>query len=222
MFPFRRLGLILLGLPKTILFNLRYLPLRQAVRLPILVSHRVWLKRLGGRVRIQSETVRTGMIQIGFGDVGIFDQQRARSVWQVTGEVVWRGTARLGHGTKLSVSGRLEVGDGLQVTAESALVARRAITLGRGVLVSWDVLVMDTDLHPLLDETGQQLNEDAPIVIGDEVWIGARVLVLKGVHLARGTVVAAASTVTRSVETPHTLIGGSPAKALREGVRWAE
>ena len=215
------LWLVVRGLPKTLLFNLRYLPLRQAWRLPVLVSHRVWLKELGGHVRIEADRVTTGMIQLGFGDVGIFDQQRSRSMWQVSGEVVWRGRARLGHGCKLSVDGRLDMGDGLLITAESAIVARRAVTLGRGVLVSWDVLVMDTDLHPLLSADGQRLNQDAPVVIGDDVWIGARALVLKGVHLANGTIVAAASTVTRSVDTPRTLIGGSPAKPLREGVRWS-
>lgn len=208
------------GLPKTVLFNLRYLPLRQAWRLPVLVSHRVWLKTLGGRVRIEADEVRTGMIRLGFGDVGIFDQHRSRSVWQVSGEVVWRGRASLGHGCKISVSGRLDVGDGLIVTAESAFVAHRSVTLGRGVLISWDVLVMDSDFHPLVDADGRRLNEDAPVVIGDGVWIGARVLVLKGTTLAPGTVVAAASTVTRSVDTPQQLIGGSPATPIREGVRW--
>ena len=217
---FQLLWLVLRGLPKTVLFNLRYLPLRQAWRLPVLVSHRVWLKELGGQVRIEADRVQTGMIRLGFGDVGIFDQQRARSMWQVSGEVVWRGRAALSHGFKLSVSGRLDMGNRFHIAAESAVVARHAVTIGRNVMISWDVLVMDSDFHPLLTADGQQINEDAPIVIGNDVWIGARVLILKGVHLADGTVVAAASTVTRSSRTPHTLVGGSPARPLRADVRW--
>ena len=214
----RRLILLLLGLPKTLLFNLRYFPLRTALRLPVLVSHRVWLLELGGTVRLGA--VRTGVVKIGFGDVGIFDQHRSRTIWQVLGTVSFAGSADIGHGSRISVTGVLFLGDGVQMVAESAIVAQRAVAIGKGCLISWDVLIIDTDGHPIYDARGTHINAPAPISIGNDVWLGCRSVVLKGVRIADGVVVAAASTVTRPVEAPNVIVGGSPARVVKENIRW--
>lgn len=84
----KKLYLYLLGMPKTIIFNLRYLPLRDAIWLPIFVSHRVWLKKLSGTVRVNE--IRTRVIQIEFGDIGIFDEHRSRTIWEVSGAVEFK------------------------------------------------------------------------------------------------------------------------------------
>jgi len=214
----RRKILLLLGLPKTLLFNFNYFPFLDALRLPVYVSHRVWLMEMSGEVVVRGP-LRRGMIELGFGEVGIFDQHRSRTVWQVSGRVEFGGPARIGHGTRLSVSGVLKLGEGLKITAESAIVASNSVSIGAGSLLSWDVLVMDTDFHDLYSG-GELLNPPAPVHIGAGVWIGCRALVLKGSVLPDGTVVAAASTVTREFTAPNTLIGGSPAGVLKENVSW--
>ena len=58
------------------------------------------------------------------------------------------------------------------------------------------------------------------MVFGDRVWVGVRATVLKGVHLADGTVVAAGAVVVRSEAEPGVLIGGVPAAVIRRGIRW--
>ena len=103
----RLIFLYILGLPKTIYFNLRYFNLRyyslwDALHLPVFVSHRVLLRNCGGRIQI-SAPIRTRMVQIGFGHVGIFDARYSRSIWEVEGDVEFQGEARLGHGTRISV-----------------------------------------------------------------------------------------------------------------------
>lgn len=209
----------LLSFPKTLLFNFWYLPFRDAIKLPFAVSHRVWLMELGGRVSISGE-VTPGMIEIGFGEVAIFDQNRSRTIWQVSGEVEFRGPANIGHGSKLSVSGKLKLGKNFKITAESSVVAAKEIVIGDDVLFSWDVLVLDTDFHPVLDAEGKRLNPDAPVVIGDRVWVGCRALLLKGVRLADGVVIAAGSVVSRPVERENSVAGGSPAAVIRENITW--
>ncbi len=218
----RTILLRILALPKTIIFNFRYLPLSQAWRLPFVVSHRVWLFRLGGHVTIEGP-VRTGMISVGFGEVTIFDQHRSRTIWDVSGSVVFMGSCGLGHGSRISVArtARLELGDRFTITAQSAIVCHHAVSIGAGTLFSWEILVMDTDFHPLTDAGGTRLNPDAPVVIGNDVWVGCRATILKGAHIPDGTVVAATSLVTRSFTEPRTLVGGSPATVLRRDVRWA-
>jgi acetyltransferase-like isoleucine patch superfamily enzyme len=214
----KKLYLVARGLPKTLLFNFRYFPFRTAIRLPVLVSHRVWFMRLAGEVGIAD--LRTGAVRIGFGEIGIFDQHRSRTIWQVDGRVEFRGRADLGHGSKICVTGTLIIGDGVSISAESAIVAARRICIGDKVVISWDVLIMDTDQHRLYDARGDEINAAKPVTIGNDVWIGCRSLVLKGVEIADGVVIAAASTLTRSVESPNVIAGGHPARVLRENISW--
>lgn len=215
----RNCVLKLLGLPKTIFFNLRCLPLSQAIKIPVFVSHRVWLMDLSGRVIIMGP-VRTGMIEIGFGEVGIFDRDRSRTIWQVSGYVEFNGAASIGHGSKISVSGVLRLGDNFTITAESSIVAKKSVSFGNNALISWDALIMDTDFHRILDIDGVHINPDATVVIGNNVWIGCRTLVLRGASIADGVVVAAASVVHGHAGVENSVIGGSPAKTLREGISW--
>ncbi len=215
-----RAWLVLLGLPKTILFNLRYLPPAQAVKLPILVSHRVALLDFRGRVTVNGP-VRTGMVLLGFGSVGAFDYRRSRSVWQVDGEVIFDGPARLGNGFKLSVAGRVRFGAGFVLSAESQIVCQDSISFGPGCLVSWDVLVIDSDFHAIGSDDGESAPVQAAVVLGERVWIGARAIVLKGVELADDVVVAAGAVVTRSEGASHVLLGGNPARVLRTGIHWS-
>jgi acetyltransferase-like isoleucine patch superfamily enzyme len=213
--------LLLRSLPKTLRFNLAYLPFTQALFLPIVVCHRVHFDRLGGTVRVPARC-RPGTIRLGFGEVGIFDRERRRSVWHVEGDVVFQGRACLGHGTSISVDsgGVLTFGDGLLITAESAIVCRKAITFGNDVLVSWDVQVMDTDWHSVTDLEGTVLNPDSEILVGNHVWIGSRVLLMKGVRISRDSIVAAGSVVTCGTYHANVILAGVPAREIRQGITW--
>lgn len=218
MIKIRRYFLYIWGLPKTILFNFKHLPLRQAVKLPILISHRVWLMDISGTVKISD--YRTGSVKIGFGEVGIFDQHRSRTIWQVSGNVEFKGRASIGHGSKISVSGNLIIGKNILITAETSIIAKKSIIIGDDVVISWNTLILDSDLHKIHDPSGNQTNLPNPITIGNKVWIGCRSLILKGINIADGIVVAATSTVNKSFNTPNSMIGGTPAKILRKDVRW--
>lgn len=222
---FRKAYLLLGAIPKTLYFNFKYLPFKRAIKLPILVSHRVWLMNTQGKVYIESEEISPFMIKLGFNEVGIFDQMRERSVWNVSGKVIFRGKALIGHGSKISVdgTGQLDLGKDLIITAESAIVCRKKITLQDEVMISWETQIMDSDLHPIIDGQGKRINEDEPIEIGKKSWLGCRCLILKGVTLKPGTIVAAGTTLSKSVnyiEKPNTLIGGNPIKVLKEDVEF--
>lgn len=215
-----RAWLVLRGLPKTVLFNFRYLPFRQAVKLPILVSHRVAICDFGGRVTIKGP-VRPASVLLGFGNVGAYDYRRARSVWQVQGEVIFEPPVRIGHGFKLSIIGEATFGAGFVSSAECRVVCRDRITFGRGAAVGWEVMFIDSDFHFLsTDGAADFPPRDAPIIIGDHVWLGARAIVVKGSQLADGVVVGAGAVVSGSVPEAA-LVAGNPARVIREGVRWS-
>lgn len=77
----------LLGLPKSIYFCFKYLPLGLAIRLPVLLSHHVCLANMKGTVHITASKITVGLIKIGFGEVGIFDRKYSRTIWQNNGGV---------------------------------------------------------------------------------------------------------------------------------------
>ena len=210
---------VLRSIPKTLRFNLHYFPLKTALKLPVVVSHRTYLRELHGKVKLP-EKVERAMIKIGFGDVGHYDRKRSRTIWQVSGTVSFGGKASVGHGSKISVRGNLFLGDGFNMTAESTIVCAKEIRFGRDCLLSWDILVMDTDEHPLFNKENERINLDKAILVGDHVWIGCKCVLLKGAEVPDNTVVAAGTLLTSSFAGEHQIIGGNPPTVLKRDIRW--
>ena len=77
-------------------------------------------------------------------------------------------------------------------------------------------MIRDSNNHKIIKEG---YVTDAPIIIGDHVWIGVGATILSGVTIGEGAVIAAGAVVTKDVP-PRTLVGGVPAKIIRECVQW--
>lgn len=78
------------------------------------------LQKTAGRIDIECP-IHTGLVRIGFGDTGIFNFKRSRSVWNVFGTVIFKGKTRIGHDSKISVgeSGTLIRGENFSNIANS-------------------------------------------------------------------------------------------------------
>lgn len=111
--------------------------------------------------------------------------------------------------------GRLEIGSGFANT-NLRIRCTESIRIGDRVAISHDVTIMDSDAHELIPAGRPKIQ---PVTIGDDVWIGSRVLVLKGVTIGDGAVVGAGSVVTSDVPA-HSLAAGNPARVLRDGISW--
>ena len=116
-------------------------------------------------------------------------------------------------GVRLEIGpkGTLLIGNGTYLNRNTLIVCEDRVEIGRNCKIAWDVNIMDSDLHPI---------DDSPIVnkpvrIEDHVWIGCRSIILKGVTIGHGAVVAAGSIVTKNIP-PRTVYGGSPAKLIAE------
>ena len=176
---------------------------------------------LKGKIHIESE-IRPGMIQIGYGDVRIFDKRRERSVWNVNGKIIFKGNCYLGHGVKINVTetGTLIFGHRVNITAESAIDCQKSITFGEHCLISWENLFLDGDYHKIFDKDGKIINEPRSIYIGAHVWIGSRCLILKGTEIANHCVVGAGSILRGQYNLPNCVIAGSPATVVKENIHW--
>jgi acetyltransferase-like isoleucine patch superfamily enzyme len=104
----------------------------------------------------------------------------------------------------------------------ACLCAARSLTIGEDTIIGADVLITDTDFHQPLP--GWKWGSDAvarsrPVHIGRGCFIGARAIILKGVTLGDGAVVAAGALVTRDVPAGHMAIG-NPASNRPLGDEW--
>ena len=134
------------------------------------------------------------------------------------------GGVRIGRGTVLggvldirggvSAGRRVTIGDMCWINASCTLDASAQVTIGNKVAFGQEVMVL-TNTHqigPPDNRAGASMN--LPVTIGDGCWLGARSVVLPGVEIGPGAVVAAGSVVTKSVPA-NTLVGGVPARLIR-------
>jgi acetyltransferase-like isoleucine patch superfamily enzyme len=98
----------------------------------------------------------------------------------------------------------LVIGKGTYLNRNVHIVVAESVVIGRGVKIGWDTVIMDTDLHGHSGRPAQA----KPVVIEDDVWIGCRALILKGVHIGKGAIIGAGAIVTKDV--PPLAIVGSP------------
>src|SRR5699024_9205350 len=83
------------------------------------------------------------------------------------------------------------------INSGSVISCKKKIVIGDGVAIARNVAIYDSDAHILLNKDGKQTNNDAPIVIEDQAWIGFGAIILKGVRLGTGCVIGAGAVVTQ-------------------------
>lgn len=95
-----------------------------------------------------------------------------------------------------------------------------SITVGEDCLLSSDIRIVTGDSHSIVDSSGERTNTSQSITIENHVWIGARVLCLKGTHISKDSVVGAGSLLTSRFVLPNVVIAGSPARVLKTDMNW--
>ena len=120
----------------------------------------------------------------------------------------------------------IHAGDDVNLGMRPTMAATRStIRIGNKVMFGPEVSIHGgnhrTDLSGRfmfdVTEAEKRPEDDLGVVIGDDVWVGARAVILHGVTIGRGAIVAAGAVVTRSVP-PYAIVGGVPAKVIR--FRW--
>ena len=95
------------------------------------------------------------------------------------------------------------------------------IIIGEDCMFAYDIDVRTGDSHSIIDEiTKKRTNYAKNVVIGNHVWIASHCSILKGVTINDNCVIATRSTVTKSFAEKGLLIGGCPAKMLKNNINW--
>ena len=133
------------------------------------------------------------------------------------GEIRINGKFVFHTGVFLSVNknAKLEVGSGY-TNNNVEIICFNSIKIGDNVAISKNVIIRDSDNHVI---NGDYEGVTQPIEIGNNVWIGIGALILKGVKIGDGSIIAAGAVVNKDVP-PNTLVGGVPAKIIKRNVKW--
>jgi acetyltransferase-like isoleucine patch superfamily enzyme len=197
------------------------LPLKDALKFPILAFGRFSIHSLTGKICTVSETVTPGMIILGKSKAGIFDK-RAATVLKLDGTIVFKGKASIGKGTCLSVDpgSMIEFGENFKLTGRSSIISsdRRNVIFGKSNLLSRDITIMTADFHHIYEKKGDALlNVPQDIILGDRVWVGFRSILLKGSIIPDDSVIASASVIcfSKNMMKTNCIYTGLPVKSLK-------
>ena len=110
----------------------------------------------------------------------------------------------------------IHIGENTTIGYHTYLFASAGISIGDNCLIAPFVYLVDSDHSIERQELiNRQPNQTAPIVVGNDVWIGTGAKILKGVTIGEGAVIAAGALVKDDV-APYTIVGGIPAKKISE------
>lgn len=204
----------------TLWINLRSLPLGKALKFPIFVYGRPKLMCLSGRIIIEGH-VSTGMIKYNVLIPAAPMSNGRQSVLYNIGTITFSGSCMICTGTKIYVAGHLKLSDKSRISDMVTIGCFNEISLGYNSALTHRCQVYDTHYHSIA-----YLNEgiipdiDRPVTIGKYCWVCNTSTISPGTVLPDYTIVASNSVVNKDFSSlePYSLIGGIPAKFLKQGL----
>ncbi len=163
------------------------------------------------RLIIHDDSLELGLNKVRASKTETLVRLRNNSAWDV------KGYCGLSYGTTVEVNDDAKLESGyFTANSNSVLIANKQITVGNDVMLGRNVIIYDSDFHTPYNKE----NISEPVVIGNHVWIATNCMVLKGVHIGDGSVIAASTIVKEDV--PERVIIGNSAKQkiLSEGAEW--
>lgn len=148
-------------------------------------------------------------------------RMEANTTFNLTEGVIDRygeGPYSLKHGAYIEIvnGGKLTISRGASNIGLTIMCAKE-VHIGSGVRIGRNVSIRDWNgPHVIVSST---YRNHAPVYIGNHVWLCSGCTIMPGVTIGDGAVVAANSTVTKNVPS-HALVGGSPAKIIKENIEW--
>lgn len=122
----------------------------------------------------------------------------------------------------ISDGGIIEVGHNTHFSGKThiACIEGKKVHIGERCLFSDTITFRTGDSHSILDSDGKRINKAKDIAIGDHVWIGQQVIVLKGSTVGADSIVGTGSLLTGKTYDSNSIIVGIPAKIVKQHVSW--
>ncbi|MDA9212529.1 acyltransferase [Gammaproteobacteria bacterium] len=182
------------------------------------MSRNTILRSVKGTIEFNCKP-KFGLVLIGFNGPPFCDHRFTFGTFDLKGSILFFGTARIGIGTNICVDGALEIGNDFQTNGSSSIICHDRISFGEAVLVSWDVTIIDTDMHSIFSEDNILVNPNKLISVGSNVWIGFGATILKGSFLPEGSVIAANALISGALVDGPSVYAGRNA-LLKKNIIW--
>lgn len=116
----------------------------------------------------------------------------------------------------------IRIGNGTTIHGNTHLAAIEStkLIIGSDCMFSSDITFRTGDSHSIIDTNGRRLNYSKDIVISDHVWVGTKVICLKGVSVPKNCVIGANSLLTRKFSEENCIIAGNPANIIKNKTNW--
>lgn len=168
------------------------------------------------------EITANGRLEIAFGDFGLATKNETTYIkLGKDSRMFVDGAVCIGRGCNIGLGNgaSLTIGNGTFITGKANLMCLHSIEIGERCAISWGTQIMDDDFHKTRGESEPPKRNPKGVIIGEHVWIGSNVTILKDVQIGDGCIVGANAVVTRSVPA-RCMVGGNPAKVIKENVEW--
>jgi tetrahydrodipicolinate N-acetyltransferase len=131
------------------------------------------------------------------------------------------GTVQISRGTRVTIAENaiLEIDDETYINHDAAITCWERISIGKNAGISWNTNIIDGNRHEIVIG-GRVLPRTTPLRIGDHVMISTGAIIV-GASIGDGSVIGAGAVVTSDMPA-KALIGGNPARVIREDVSWEE
>ncbi|WP_160868280.1 acyltransferase [Pantoea sp. Taur] len=126
-----------------------------------------------------------------------------------------------GHILVVGSNRRVIIGNNTTTQGVYILSRDENVTIGENCMFSREIEIRSTDVHKIYDlTTNERVNPAREIIIGNNVWVAARVIISKGATIPNGCVIGASSFVNKAFTEDNTIIAGTPAKVVKRNIRW--
>lgn len=209
------------GILKTLFYNFKILPFKQAYRLPIIISKKTTIYLSHKRcIKFEDPKPRFGSLRFGLSDLEFtYD---CNSFVNIIGEIIIKGTGFhvFAPGLSLNIreNGVLIIGNNFSTAPHLRLTCSKKITIGEDNMWSFYNLVMDTDSHHIYDEDNKLINAPKEIEFANHCWLGAYCKVLKGAFIPEGCIIGSGSIVTKRLEIANSIYLNN--RMIRERITW--
>ncbi len=141
------------------------------------------------------------------------------SLWMDRGSSLDIDSSAIYHGCDIQIfkNAKVSIGKGCGMNRGAQIICQNKVTIGEGCLISRGVVIRDNDGgHEILVD---KYKKDAPVHIGNHVWIGQNAIILKGVEIGDGAIIGAGAIVVTNVK-PKAMVMPDPSRTFAKDVEW--
>lgn len=211
---------------KSIYLNFKLLPLKQAIKLPILIYGPVKFYWLKGKIIINSNDVFRGMIKLGRNNEFFNGIDKSSFILIDKGaELIFNGPCSISNNYKIRIAQNAKIEFGAYTFFGSSIkfICTKYIKIGKYTRCAFESQFIDSNFHFVYNEVKQCVTKrDGKICIGDYNWIGNRTTITKDTKTKDRTIVCAGSLLNKDYtkyEEEKQMLGGQPAKLIASGLR---